>query len=146
MKAAGDRTFPDWTVTIQNDEDFLLRSTFEAWSNYINAMVGNVRNPNFLSESGGPTPGIGTNTTTTTGGSSGTSYKVEMDVTQFSKTGSQIVTYAIMGAWPNNVAEIRLGWDQTNQIEVFDVTFSYDWWEISNTTAAITVDPTGGQS
>ena len=33
IKFAGDRTFTDWTVTVMNDEDFLVRSMIEKWSN-----------------------------------------------------------------------------------------------------------------
>ena len=32
IKIAGDRTFAEWTVTIINDEDFLIRNAMEALS------------------------------------------------------------------------------------------------------------------
>ena len=31
LKFAGNRTFPEWTVTIINDEDFVIRDAFEKW-------------------------------------------------------------------------------------------------------------------
>jgi hypothetical protein len=31
IKLAGDRTFPEWTVTVINDEDFLIRNAMEEW-------------------------------------------------------------------------------------------------------------------
>jgi len=37
LKLAGDRTFPEWTVTIINDTDFTVRNSFERWMNGINA-------------------------------------------------------------------------------------------------------------
>jgi uncharacterized protein YlzI (FlbEa/FlbD family) len=43
MKVAGDRTFAEWTVTIINDEDFLIRNAMEEWSNQINRLQRNVR-------------------------------------------------------------------------------------------------------
>lgn len=36
IKLAGDRTFQPWTVTIINDEDFLIRNAVENWSNAMN--------------------------------------------------------------------------------------------------------------
>src|SRR6185369_12885501 len=35
IKVPGDRTFPEWTVTVINDETFSLRDAFETWSNAI---------------------------------------------------------------------------------------------------------------
>ena len=46
MKLAGDRTFGDWTVTVINDEDFLIRNAMEEWSNRINRLERNVRDIN----------------------------------------------------------------------------------------------------
>ena len=31
FKVAGDRTFDTWTVTVINDQDFLIRDAMEAW-------------------------------------------------------------------------------------------------------------------
>ena len=36
LKIAGDRTFAEWTVTIMNDEDFLVRNAMEQWMASIN--------------------------------------------------------------------------------------------------------------
>src|SRR6056300_527806 len=38
LKVAGDRTFDTWTITVINDEDFLLRSQFEAWMSAISKL------------------------------------------------------------------------------------------------------------
>ena len=35
FKVAGDRTIDTWTVTVINDEDFVLRSAFENWTQQI---------------------------------------------------------------------------------------------------------------
>ncbi len=39
LKVAGERTFDSWTVTIINDTDFALRSSFEKWMNTINMSI-----------------------------------------------------------------------------------------------------------
>ena len=40
IKVAGDRTYPEWTMRIMSDEDFTLRTMFEAWSQMINTPEG----------------------------------------------------------------------------------------------------------
>ena len=37
LKIAGDRTFEPWTITVQNDSKFLIRSAFEKWAQAIQA-------------------------------------------------------------------------------------------------------------
>jgi hypothetical protein len=116
IKVAGDRTFNDWTVTVMNDEDFALRDTFEAWSNKINALEGNVQSP------------VGEGSLITTG-----VYKCDLIVKQYAKAqdlNAKLVSrsYKFIGAFPTSVDAIALNWDTTNQIEEFDVTFAYDYW------------------
>ena len=106
IKLAGDRTFTDWTVTVMNDEDFLVRSMFEKWSNELNKLQANVRKA-YGSEN---------------------DYKAVMNVVQYSKDGKQIRSYDIIGAFPTSVDAIELNWDSTNQVETFGVTFAYDYW------------------
>jgi len=106
IKFAGDRTFADWTVTVMNDEDFLVRSMFEKWSNELNKLQANVRKA-YQSEN---------------------DYKATMNVIQYSKDGKVIRGYDIIGAYPSTVDAIDLNWETTNQIETFGVTFSYDYW------------------
>lgn len=116
IKIAGDRTFADWTITVMNDEDFKVRSMFENWSNKMNALVSN-RN------SAGPGP---------------EAYKVDAFVNQYgkagrdslnSKDGGIIRAYKFVGIFPTTIDAIALDWDNTNTVETFDVTFSYDYWE-----------------
>jgi len=106
IKVAGDRTFADWRVTIMNDEDFAVRSMLEAWSNAINRMVANVRDPALDSEL----------------------YKADLQVIQYGKDGVPLRSYAIVGAFPTVIDAIALDWNQTNAIEEFAVTFAYDYW------------------
>lgn len=118
IKIAGDRTFNDWTVTIMNDEDFAIRNAMEEWSNAINTLVSNRLNPAVAG---------------TIGNNLG-SYKVDLFVQQFAKAGpgedgGVLREYKFTGAFPTEIGTINLDWDTTNQIETFDVTFAYDYWE-----------------
>jgi hypothetical protein len=105
IKLAGDRSFADWSVTVMNDEDYLVRNMFEDWSNQINQLAGNVK---LLTAN---------------------SYKsTDALVTQFSKDGSKIRAYQFVGIFPVSVGAMGLDWDTTNTIQTFDVTFAYDYW------------------
>lgn len=113
IRLAGDRTFGDWTVTVINDEDFLIRNAMEEWSNRINTLRGNLR---------------------TFGAASPLLYKANAQVVQYSKTGVPIRTYTFNGIFPSSISTIDLSWDATDQIEEFTVTFQYDYWEVSGAT------------
>jgi hypothetical protein len=106
MKLAGDRTFAEWTVTIINDEDFLIRNAMEEWSNQINRLQRNVREI--------------------------ARYKSVAQVTQFSKDGSKLRTYEFNGIFPSNISPIEMDWSTTDQIELFQVTFQYDYWTVGD--------------
>jgi hypothetical protein len=106
IKLAGDREYPDWTVTVMNDEDFAVRVMLENWSNRINAHVSNVMDDSMFP----------------------LDYKSTAKVVQYGKTGNVLRAYDFIGIFPTNIDAIPLDWDQTNTIEQFDVTFSYDYW------------------
>lgn len=113
VKVAGDRTFAEWTVTIINDEDFLIRNAMEEWMQSINSHLGNVR-------------GFGS--------ASDLSYKSTAEVTQYSKTGVPLRTYKFNGLYPVNITEMEVDWNATDTIQEFQVTFQYDWWEVTGGT------------
>ena len=110
VKIAGDRTFAEWNVTVMNDEDFLIRNAMEEWMNEINSHLGNVR-------------GFGS--------AADLNYKSTAEVTQFSKTGVPLRKYKFNGIFPVNLTEMEVDWNATDLIQEFQVTFQYDWWEIS---------------
>jgi hypothetical protein len=110
IKIAGDRTFAEWTVTVINDEDFLIRNAMEQWMNSINSHAGNIR------EFGSASPLL---------------YKSNAQITQFSKTGVPIREYTFNGMFPTEVSAIEMAWETTDAIEEFTVTFQYDFWEVS---------------
>jgi hypothetical protein len=110
IKVAGDRTFAEWTVTIINDEDFLVRNAMEQWMNSINSHAGNIR------EFGSASPLL---------------YKSDAQITQFSKTGVPVREYSFRGLFPTEVSTIEMAWETTDAIEEFTVNFQYDWWEVT---------------
>jgi hypothetical protein len=114
IKLAGDRVFADWAVTVMNDEDFLVRSMFEKWSNSLNRLEANIRDTAYAG--------------------SENAYKTDLSVIQYGKDGKILRSYDIIGAFPTTVDAIALDWDSQNQIETFGVTFSYDYWLPNNET------------
>jgi hypothetical protein len=108
IKVAGTRTFPDWSFTVINDEDFAIRNAFERWMSGLNSHVANLRNGGLAVAA---------------------QYQVDAFVTQYAKTGEPIKVYKIVGAFPTDVSAIDLDWASGDQIEEFAVTFAYQWWE-----------------
>lgn len=108
LKYAGQRTFPEWTVTILNDESMEVRNAMETWVNRINSLQGNLRTF--------PTSAPG-------------EYKSIASVTQYGKVGDILRVYNMIGLWPSSVSEIALDY-AADEMETFNVTFQYDWWEV----------------
>ena len=108
LKFVGNRSFADWTITIINDEDFVVRNAFERWMNGINSHNLNVRNP----VAGTP---IG--------------YSVDGQVLQFGKAGNTIKQYNFVGMFPTDLTPIDVDWGSNDAIEEFSVTLTYQWWE-----------------
>ena len=112
LKFSGNRTFPEWTVTIINDEDFRLRDAFEKWMHGLNSHVTNTRGVSFQNA---------------------VQYQQDGLVTQYGKSGEIIKEYTFIGMFPIDVSPIELDWGANDTIEEYAVTFAYQWWE-SNTT------------
>ena len=55
-------------------------------------------------------------------------YKSDVLVQQFDKEGNIIRGYNMLGAWPSRISQIDLDWEAQNQVEVFQVVFTYDYW------------------
>ena len=108
LKFAGNRTFADWTITIINDEDFVVRNSFERWMNGLNSHRGNLRNAVALSPS---------------------SYTTDAEVRQYGKLGNVIKSYKFIGMFPSDITPIDVDWGSNDTIEEFSVTLSYQWWE-----------------
>jgi hypothetical protein len=122
IKVAGTRSFTDWSFTVINDENFMIRNSLETWMSGINSHVGNIRAGALMNSF---------------------EYQANATVNQFAKTGEVIKSYTMVGCFPTDVAPIDLDWASGDQIEEFGVTFAYQWWEsiypIPTTDAVATV-------
>ena len=112
LKFVGNRTFADWTISVINDEDFIVRNAFERWMNGINSHNFNVRNPLALAPLG---------------------YSVDSEVTQFGKQGNTLKKYRFIGVYPTDITAIDVDWGSNDTIEEFSVTLTYQWWDAVDT-------------
>ena len=111
FKVAGDRTIDTWTVTVINDEDFVLRNAFENWTQQIADLTTNL------------------------GATDPSAYMVDAKVYQLGRGsekssqnngGSENVVlkeYEFQNIFPTNVSAIDLSYDTGDTIEEYTVEF-----------------------
>ena len=113
LPVAGARTFNPWTVTIINDTDFQIRDAMEKWSNSINDLQ------------------------TAQGSVDPAAYQTRAFVKQLGRSGAGpdskepvLRTYLFEGIYPNVVSSIPLDFGATDQIQEFQTTFNYLFYEV----------------
>lgn len=111
LKVAGERTFDTWTITVLNDVDFKIRTSFEQWMNGISRISD---------ASGEVNP---------------TTYQKEATVSQLDRLGNAVRNYKFYGIFPTNVSQIDLSMDSTDTIEEYTVEFQVQYWEALETDA-----------
>jgi len=104
VKVAGNRTFPEWTVTVINDEDFVVRNQLEEWMARINGHESNLAE-SFYSQ-----------------------YCFDAEVYQYGKQGNILKTYTFIDMFPADISPIDVSWDANDAIEEYAVTFQYQYW------------------
>ncbi len=113
VKIPGDIVFGDLTTTIYQTEDGTERFNLESWMDQINGHVDNVSSledetTNFM----GKYSGVGT-------------------LFQYAKDGETTLSEVkFVDMWPQSVTEIPLSYDTASDLEQFDVTWSYNHYEV----------------
>ena len=104
----GDRPAPEeWSVTVYNDTDFMIRNAMELWQNGINDFANN------------------------TGLVSPADYQSDLTVEQLDRDDTVLKSYIFRNAYPLTVAQIDLTNDEATAIETFEVTWRYQHFEPS---------------
>ena len=124
IKLPGDRTFESWTVTIMADENLELRSFFESWMDRLNKHID--------------------------GAGYTSDYSAELSVAQFkrgtssdpgenTKPHTSVREYKFKNAFPSNISQIDLSYDNNNSIAEYTVEFQYDWWEVDSSIGNVSI-------
>ena len=132
LKLGGDRVFSEWTSTVLNDENYLLRSSLEAWQNqmvYTNFAI---------------TDSVGNRSADV---STDASLYGAVEIFQLNESGISVPygSYRLVNCWPSDISAIDLSYDTTDAIEDFTVTWTYDYYEnnFTSTTGSAEKDITG---
>ena len=128
FKVAGDRTVEPWSITVINDENFLIRNAMEAWVEKMAKLSNNIGNVN------------------------PNSYMVTADVYQLGRGGalgaagntaiddgsenSVLKAYKFLDIFPTSVSAIDLSYDSSDAIEEFTVEFQVNSFEVISNAAA----------
>ena len=124
FKVAGDRTFDTWSVTIINDEGFILRTAIEEWMNQISKLENNL------------------------GATQPQSYMTNAKVFQLgrgSKASSEknegeknvvLREYEFVDIFPTNISAIDLSYESSDTIEEFTVEFQVQSFSLAGNGAA----------
>lgn len=103
----GDTTFSNsWTLTFYNTETHDLRRDFIAWQISCDHFQDNMHS------------GVPAN------------LMIDATISQLDSAGNETVTYTFHNLFPMEVAEVSLSADTIDQIEEFDVTFSFTDWVV----------------
>ena len=105
---AGEREFQPWSVSIFNDNNFLIRNAMEIWSDRV------------------------LNYDATNGIIAPTAYQVDMSVYQLDRNDNIVKSYRFYDVYPTTVGPIQLDFEANNQIEIFDVEFVYNYFIASD--------------
>ena len=123
IKLPGDRTFESWTVTVMADEDMSVRGYFEKWMEKLNKHEnGAGYTDKFASTLRVSQLARGTATTTA-----------------LKDPHSVVRSYDFYNAFPTNIAQIDLSYDNNNTIAEYTVEFQYDWWEANKSDGSIDI-------
>tara|TARA_R100001443_G_scaffold115334_1_gene132864 strand:+ start:112 stop:732 length:621 start_codon:yes stop_codon:yes gene_type:complete len=117
LKIAGDRTFDEWQITVINDSDFAIRSSFERWMNSmakVSDTSGNTNPEDYTRDA----------------------YVYQLGrsaVTPNSQESAQnmpiLRTYKFYSVFPTQVSQLDLSYDNSDAVEEFTVNLQVQWWE-----------------
>ena len=125
LKVAGDRTFDPWTITIINDEDFRLRTAFEAWMNGVSKLdnaTGATAPTSYMQDA--YVYQLGRSATI-----SGENPVGDISATGPTESANVLRAYRFIDIFPTNVAEVPLSYETGDTIEEFTVEFQVQYFE-----------------
>jgi len=116
-KLPGVRTYTDWTITVNCDNDWLIRQDFEKWMDLINNWYVN-------EETSEDSPGE------TTFASDRSDYLSTQRLQLLDYNLSVTKTITLYKAWPKSIGSVTLDYG-AQEVASFDVTFSYLYFSMT---------------
>ena len=103
LKVPGDRTFADWTATIINDQNYVLREALLMWQRNITGFSG-MESLIGVSEA-----------------------HKSIEIQPYNRDGSKATFIHTVYGWPSDIGSIELAWETTDAIQEYQVTFAVSW-------------------
>lgn len=119
VKFVGDRIYAPWTITVLNDSEMSIRNAIEEW-------MGGMED--YATKTGRLQPA---------------QYQRDLDVFQLDRNGNVLKSYKLVNAFPVDLSPVALDFGANDQISQFTVTWQYQHFTTSTTTAGGTVDFAG---
>lgn len=116
---SGDRTFAPWTITVLNDSQLSIRNAIESW------MIGME------------------DLQTKIGRLNSAEYQRNIDIFQLDRNGAVLKSYVLRDAFPIDLSPVALDFGANDQISTFNVTWRYQSFATTNTSASI-IGPLAG--
>ena len=119
----GDTSYDNqWTVNFYMDNAHKIRKQFIAWMKAIDNFQANTH-------SGDPAKLF-----------------AEMSVVQLDSLEKAVAVYTFKDVWPQNIGVAAIAADSTDQIQEFDVTFSFSSWIVEGTSGSQYNTPNDGRA
>lgn len=119
----GDTSYDNqWTVNFYMDNAHKIRKQFIAWMKAIDNFQANTH-------SGDPSKLF-----------------AEMSVVQLDSLEKAVAVYTFKDVWPQNIGVAAIAADSTDQIQEFDVTFSFSSWIVEGTSGSQYNTPNDGRA
>ena len=103
LKVPGDRTFADWTITVINDQNYVLREALLMWQRNISGFSG-MESIIGVSEA----------------------HKT-IEIQPYSRDGSKATFMHTVYGWPTEVGSIELNWETVDAVQEYTVNFAVSW-------------------
>ena len=108
LYVAGDRSFATWDTTIINDTDFKIYRAVEKWLNGMNDLKFN-----------------------TSSHLDPDSYQMDATIKHLDRNNAVLKEWTFRGCMPTALPGIALDYSDNDKIETFDVTWRYQWFEMT---------------
>lgn len=117
-RRAGDAIMPNWTASFLLDNSGKVLQYFNDWSRAIYSFANLENNMQVDSQTSGYLGQVGYYE----------NYVSDIEIIMYAPDSAKITTYKLIEAYPNQIADVTLGWRQNDEIAELQVTFMFKHW------------------